>query len=149
KKGQDSSYSGRDEGKAFIPGSTFRALTGERRVNNFIFKSESSEGTEALKKDVLSILAAKHRFDPEDKEALSLWDTTEMFPFFDAFMLRFRPFLGIGGSLALVVGGIGVSNIMNVVVEERTREIGIKVALGARPSWILGQFLLETLVLIA
>ncbi len=149
KKGQDSNYNGRDEGKAFIPGSTYRALTGERYLNNFIFKSVSSGGTEALKKDVLAILAAKHRFDPEDKEALMIWDTTEMFQFFDTFMLAFRLFLGIVGSLTLVVGGIGVSNIMNVVVEERTREIGIKLALGARPSWILGQFLLETLVLTA
>ena len=60
-------------------------------------------------------------------------------------MLAFRLFLGIVGSLTLVVGGIGVSNIMNVVVEERTREIGIKMALGARPRSILRQFLLETL----
>jgi len=51
------------------------------------------------------------------------------------------------GCLTLVVGGIGVSNIMNVVVEERTREIGIKMALGAKPRVILGQFLFETLSL--
>src|SRR5258706_449719 len=58
------------------------------------------------------------------------------------------PFL-IVGVLTLIVGGIGVSNIMNVVVEERTREIGIKMALGAKQSWILRQFLLETLVVTA
>jgi putative ABC transport system permease protein len=62
-------------------------------------------------------------------------------------MLAFRIFLGVVGCLTLVVGGIGVSNIMNVVVEERTREIGIKMALGAKPRLILSQFLLETLVL--
>ena len=49
--------------------------------------------------------------------------------------------------MTLVVGGIGVSNIMNVVVEERTREIGIKMALGARPGSILFQFMLETLMI--
>ncbi len=147
KKAQDSSYSGRDEGKAFAPASTMRALTGQRYVNNFIFKATTNAGTERLKTDVRRVLAARHRFDPEDKEALSLWDTTEMLQFFDTFMLAFRLFLGIVGSLTLVVGGIGVSNIMNVVVEERTREIGIKMALGARPSSILGQFLLETIVL--
>jgi putative ABC transport system permease protein len=49
--------------------------------------------------------------------------------------------------LTLIVGGIGVSNIMNVVVEERTREIGIKMALGAKQRWILSQFLLETLMI--
>ncbi len=149
KKSQDSSYSGRDEGKAFAPASTMRALTGQRYVNNFIFKAETNADTERLKAGVRRILAARHRFDPEDKEALALWDTTEMFRFLDTFMLAFRLFLGIVGSLTLVVGGIGVSNIMNVVVEERTREIGIKMALGARPSSILGQLLLETIFLTA
>lgn len=147
KKSQDSSYSGRDEGKAFAPAATMRALTGQRYVNNLIFKAATNAGTEGLKDDVRRILAARHRFDPEDKEALALWDTTEMMQFFDTFMLAFRLFLGIVGSLTLVVGGIGVSNIMNVVVEERTREIGIKMALGAKPSSILGQFLLETIFL--
>jgi putative ABC transport system permease protein len=72
-----------------------------------------------------------------------------MFVFFDNFILAFKIFLGIMGVLTLVVGGIGVSNIMNVVVEERTREIGIKMALGARGRAILGQFVLETMVLTA
>jgi putative ABC transport system permease protein len=87
------------------------------------------------------------KFDPKDKEALGIWDTTEQFQFFEAFMLAFSLFLGTMGCLTLVVGGIGVSNIMNVVVEERTKEIGIKMALGARQRAILGQFLLETLML--
>ena len=75
-----------------------------------------------------------------------MWDTTGQFKFFDTFMLAFTGFLGVVGSLTLVVGGIGVSNIMNVVVEERTKEIGIKMALGAKQRFILGQFLLETLL---
>ncbi len=147
KKSQDSSYSGRDKDKAFLPGSTFRALTGAEHVGLFIFKAMESTDTERLKAQVLEILARKHRFDPKDKEALAIWDTTEMFQFLDTFMLAFRLFLGIVGCLTLIVGGIGVSNIMNVVVEERTREIGIKMALGARSSAILSQFLLETLLL--
>ena len=78
-----------------------------------------------------------------------MWDTTEQFQFFDIFMLAFNAFLGIIGVLTLIVGGIGVSNIMNVVVEERTREIGIKMALGAKQGYILTQFLLETLLVTA
>jgi len=63
--------------------------------------------------------------------------------------LGLRLFLGVVGSFTLIVGGIGVSNIMHVVVEERTREIGVKLAVGAKPRFILGQFLLETLGLTA
>ncbi len=147
KKPQDSSYSGRDKDNAFIPGSTHRTLTGEKYVDEFIFKAKDAKRTDALKAQVLEIAAAKHRFDPKDKEAIGIWDTTENFQFLDTFMLAFRSFLGIVGSLTLVVGGIGVSNIMNVVVEERTREIGIKMALGARPGSILLQFMLETLLI--
>jgi putative ABC transport system permease protein len=147
KKPQDSSYSGRDKDNAFIPGTTLRALTGQKFVDEFIFKAKKATQNEALKAQVLEIAAAKHRFDPKDKEAIGIWDTTEMFQFLNTFGIAFSSFLGIVGSLTLVVGGIGVSNIMNVVVEERTREIGIKMALGARPSSILLQFLLETLLI--
>lgn len=149
KKSQDSSYNGRDEERIFIPASTFRTLTGQRFVDNFVFRAADVRENEAAKKEVAEILARRHRFDPTDKEALGMWDTTEMFQFFSTFMLGFRLFLGIVGSLTLVMGGIGVSNIMNVVVEERTREIGIKMALGAKPAGVLRQILLETLLITA
>jgi putative ABC transport system permease protein len=59
--------------------------------------------------------------------------------------LGIQLFLGIIGALTLAVGGIGVANIMYAVVKERTREIGVKMALGARPSWITGPIVLEAL----
>jgi putative ABC transport system permease protein len=146
KKSQDSSYRGRDKDMIFVPATTMQALTGQRYMDLFIFTSNDVTRTEAALREVRGILASRHRFDPEDQEALSAWDTTEAARFFDTFMFAFKLFLGIVGSLTLVVGGIGVSNIMNVVVEERTREIGIKMALGARPGSILRQFLMETAV---
>ena len=144
---QDSSYTGRDKDRIIVPGSTFRALTGQKYMDNFIFTATDVSLTEESTDELLAIIAGKHRFDPEDKEALSVWDTSEMAQFLDTFMLAFKLFLGIVGSLTLVVGGIGVSNIINVVVEERTREIGIKMALGAKPGSILRQFLAETVVM--
>jgi putative ABC transport system permease protein len=146
KKAQDSSYSGRDNEKAFIPSSTFRALNGDKYVDNMVFQGEAAKDSKALIKSVSAAFGNRLRFDPKDKEALSMWDTTEQFQFFDIFMLAFNAFLGLIGVLTLIVGGIGVSNIMNVVVEERTREIGIKMALGAKQRYVLGQFLLETLL---
>ncbi len=146
-KEQDSSYSGRDKDKLVIPGSTFRALTGQKYVDLFIFTARDVQRTKETTAEVRGVLAGKHRFDPDDEEALGVWDTTEMFQFMDSFMFAFNLFLGIVGSLTLVVGGIGVSNIMSVVVEERTPEVGIKMALGARSRGILGQFLAETMII--
>jgi putative ABC transport system permease protein len=146
KKAQDSNYSGPDRDKAFIPSSTFRALTGDKYVDNMVFQAEDSKETKQLVERVRAAFGKRLRFDANDKEAMSMWDTTEQFQFFDVFMLSFNAFLGIIGVLTLIVGGIGVSNIMNVVIEERTREIGIKMALGAKSRVILMQFLLETLM---
>jgi len=146
KKEQDSSYSGPDAGKMWIPSTTYRSLTGEKYIDNFVFQADSIAGTKPILEDVRAAFGKRLRFDGKDKEALSMWDTTQQFEFFDTFMLAFNSFLGIIGVLTLIVGGIGVSNIMNVVVEERTREIGIKMALGAKQRWILTQFLLETLL---
>jgi putative ABC transport system permease protein len=149
KKGQDSSYSGRDNEKAFIPSSTFRALTGDKYVDNIVFQASPPSATKQVTEKLREAFGQRLRFDKNDKEALSIWDTTEQFQFFDIFMLSFNAFLGLIGVLTLIVGGIGVSNIMNVIVEERTREIGIKMALGAKQRWILTQFLLETLLVTA
>ena len=146
-KVQQSSYSGRDNGKGFIPGSTFRAITGEKWVDNLIYQPADPAKTEDVTDDVRRVIAQRQRFDPGDKEAFSVWDTTENLKFFRIFFLSFNLFLGIIGSFTLIVGGIGVSNIMNVVVEERTKEIGIKMALGARDRWLLRQLLLETLMI--
>jgi putative ABC transport system permease protein len=149
KKAQDSSYSGRDQDKAFIPDTTQRGLYGSRYVDNFIFQASHPALVPAVKRQVYEVLGRRLKFDPEDKEAIGMWDTTEGMKFMATFFLTFRAFLGVIGSFTLMVGGLGVSNIMYVVVEERTREIGIKLAVGAKPRFIQGQFLLETLTLTA
>jgi putative ABC transport system permease protein len=145
-KDQDSNYSGSDDGKMFIPSTTFRSLNGNKYIDNFVFQAALPGDTKQVMKRLSAALGKRLRFDANDKEALGMWDTTEQFQFFDIFMLAFNAFLGIIGVLTLVVGGIGVSNIMNVVVEERTREIGIKMALGAKQRYILRQFLMETML---
>ena len=146
-KEQDSSYYNRDNDRATVPVSTFRALYNRRHVDNFVFQVAERQDAKAAKEGVLGTLGRIHRFDPSDTEAVSMWDTTENLDFMDTFMLGFRLFLGIVGTLTLVVGGIGVSNIMHVVVEERTKEIGIKMAIGAKRRFVVGQILFETLTL--
>jgi putative ABC transport system permease protein len=148
-KAQDSSYSGRDKDKAFVPASTYEGLFGERNVENFIFQASDASLVPSVTRRVYEVLAKRKNFDPNDKEAVGMWDTTEAEKFFRVFFGVFRAFLGVVGSFTLIVGGIGVSNIMYVVIEERTREIGIKLAVGAKPSYIQNQFVLETLTMTA
>jgi putative ABC transport system permease protein len=97
---------------------------------------------------VYEVLGRRYVFDPADKDALNVWDTNEEAKFMGYLFLGFNLFLGVVGSFTLIVGGIGVANIMYVVVRERTREIGIRRALGARRRTVLAQILLETFVIV-
>jgi putative ABC transport system permease protein len=148
-KAQDSSYGGRDQDKAFIPDTTYKGLFSERYVGNFIFQAKEPALVPSVTRRVYEVLGRRLKFDPTDKEAIGMWDTTEGEKFLSIFFTTFRAFLGVIGSFTLIVGGIGVSNIMYVVVEERTREIGIKLAVGAKPRYVQAQFLMETLTLTA
>lgn len=149
KKQQDSSYNGRDSQKAFIPASTFQSMYSYRYPNDFVVQCKPQFTMKMSRGEIQEILGARYKFDPEDKEALSVWDTTEGIAFIKTFFMAFRMFLVGIGVATLITGGIGVSNIMNVVLEERTKEIGIKMALGARKSYILTQFIFETLLITA
>jgi putative ABC transport system permease protein len=146
-KKQNSSYGSRDSTAAIIPASTFSSVFGTKYINNIIVKGRAPKEHDSLKKRMLQVFAKKYKFHPEDKEAVWVWDVAESEKMFEAIILGFNLFLGIVGAFTLIVGGIGVSNIMNVVVEERTREIGLKMALGAKKRYVLSQFLLETLLI--
>ena len=146
-KDQNSSYNSRDVDKVFIAATTYEVTFGEKYPDNFVYQIEDGLAYKKVQKKVFAALGARYQFDPSDEEALWLWDTNEneeeMKPFFDGFKM----FLGIVGIFTLIVGGIGTANIMYVVVKERTKEIGIKMALGATRVHIMGQILGEALVL--
>jgi len=148
-KKQDSSYNGRDSNKAYIPASTFQSMYSYRYPNDFVVQCKPQFTMKMSRDEIEEILGARYKFDPDDKEALSVWDTTEGIAFIKTFFMAFQMFLVGIGVATLITGGIGVSNIMNVVLEERTKEIGIKMALGARKSYILAQFIFETLLITA
>ncbi|RKX30153.1 MAG: ABC transporter permease [Candidatus Zixiibacteriota bacterium] len=148
-KEQNSSYSGRDYNHAWIPSSTFKTMWSHRYPQMMIAQAQKPSMMGRVKKDIEGVLGTKYSFDPEDTEALMIWDTTEGFKFFATFFLAFRAFLVGIGCMTLVTGGIGVSNIMNVVLEERTKEIGIKMAMGAKKRLIMIQFMFETILLTA
>jgi len=148
KKLQSSNYNGqRDERCAFIPWTTFAALYGDKYVSNFIFRPSDLGRSKAVTTDIKKHLAKIIGFDPDDPDAIAIWDTLDFEKQFVTFFLAFTVFLGMIGSFTLLVGGVGVASIMRVVVDERTREIGVKLAVGARRRTILWQFFSESLMI--
>jgi putative ABC transport system permease protein len=148
KKTQNSSYNTRDQDRVFIPASTFKSIFGDRYINNLIYRPVDPDRSPAIKASMFEILGRKHRFDSSDNDALGVWDTNQMDKMMKYFFIGFNVFMGIIGSFTLTVGGIGVANIMYVVVRERTREIGIKRSVGATRRSILAQFFAETLTIV-
>ncbi len=145
RKLQNSSYGGMDEDHGVIPLRTYWAQYGRDRLNNIVIRPEDPDRMDEAVAELRAVLGAKYGFDPADERALGLWDTVEGSRIFDKMMLGIQIFLGIIGALTLIVGGVGVANIMYAVVKDRTREIGVKMALGARSSWVVGPIVLEGL----
>lgn len=146
-KKQNSSYGERDEDSAFIPATTFAAVFGPKYINNMVIKAWNPAPNKGLIKEILTVMGKKYKFNPDDTDAISYWNMMEQETLFNGITLGFNLFLGLVGVFTLSVGGIGVSNIMNVVVEERTREIGLKMALGAKKRFVLSQFFFETFLI--
>ena len=149
KKMQTSCYSGYDKSDAFIPSTTYKMMFSPGSVRNVVFRPRSVAEAPAAKKGFYRVMSSMYRFHPEDKETFWVWDTIEMGAVSAKVFTGIEIFLGIIGALTLLVAGIGVANIMYVIVKERTREIGIKIAVGARPAVIISQFVLESLLTVA
>jgi putative ABC transport system permease protein len=149
KKTQNSSYNSRDQDRIFIPASTFSSVFGEIHLSNIIFQPKDPTRAEEVDAKVREVLGKRYRFDPADHDAVWIWDTNAFDKFLFYFFLAFNIFMGLIGSFTLAVGGIGVANIMYIVVQERIKEIGIKRAVGAKRSNILFQFFMETFFIVA
>jgi putative ABC transport system permease protein len=144
---QMGTYGGPDKLHAVIPLSTFEALFGRRYLSNIVFQPAAPELTEIAKRRFHEVLGAKYRFDPTDERALPMWDTLKGQEITRNILIGIEIFLGIIGGLTLLIGGVGVANIMYAVVKERTKEIGVQMALGARRSFVMGPFVVEALLL--
>jgi len=146
KKLQMGTYGGPDAEGAIIPITTFKAQFGRDQLTNLVIRPKDPARMKAAIKSVREVLGAKYQFDPADEPALGVWDTVESSAIMTNILIGIQMFLGIIGGLTLLIGGVGVANIMYATVKERTREIGVKMALGARPSWVTGPLVLEGLM---
>jgi len=146
-KMQMGNYSGMDEDKLSIPLTTFETIYGDPWLNDIVYQLTPEADNKEVERQVFEAMGTRHKFDPTDDRALSMWDTIEGAKEFDKILVGVKIFLGIIGGLTLLIAGVGVANIMYVSIKERTREIGIKMAMGARKSYILTQFLIEALII--
>lgn len=153
-KEQDSSYDGRDISKLFLP---FSAILQDfpnkppslpDSVDRLLVSPRSVADHEACKRELRAALGRIHSFDPRDEEAAKIWDTVEEAKAFRTMTDGMKYFLGAVGIATLFIGGIGVMNVMLVAVRERTREIGVRKALGATRRSIVRQFVVETLLVV-
>jgi putative ABC transport system permease protein len=147
KKLQMGMYNGPDKDQACIPAPTFKSTNTDARIQNLVYRPLSLELGDMAKAQVYRVMGAKYHFDPEDTRSLGIWDTREMQRINDNIALGIQIFLGIIGGLTLFVGGMGVANIMYAVVKERTREIGVKMALGAKERQVMMPFVFEALLM--
>jgi putative ABC transport system permease protein len=165
KKNQDSNYSGPDNNKIFVPFATMARDMPRKDADNGVLSDiivtpkesvvdrmpevlDARTGriqdiTWPLENDLRAILARRHGFDPDDKDAIAMWDTSLQTMMFGRMIDHMKVFFTIVGVVTLALGGIGVMNIMLIAVKERTREIGVRKALGATTSNIQRQFFLE------
>ncbi|HEY8551667.1 MAG TPA: ABC transporter permease [Vicinamibacterales bacterium] len=165
RKDQDSSYSGPDNNKIFIPFAVMSRLLPRPEYQpgtlSQLIVAPHPEVVEEmpavlarrtgrvadidwpLEQEIRGIIARRKGFDPADTEAIFMWDTAMQSLFFDRIVRSMRQFFTMVGIVTLVLGGIGVMNIMLIAVRDRTKEIGVRKALGATTRAIQRQFFLE------
>jgi putative ABC transport system permease protein len=154
-KDQNSSYDGFDIRKIFIPFNAMRRDFPNKppaighTVDHLLVAPWSLETHLDCVKQIRRSLGRLHNFDPRDKEAASIWDTVKNAEANRLIILGMEVFMGAVGVATLFLGGLGVMNVMLVSVRERTREIGVRMALGATRRSILRQFFLETIIVVA
>jgi putative ABC transport system permease protein len=131
-------------GKVFGAAAT---ANGRQRLTTILIAASTPEAVDGVMDNARRILRREHRLMPSDEADFSVLSQTQILDTLGAITTTLTVFLGAIAGISLLVGGIGIMNIMLVSVTERTKEIGLRKAVGARRAMILGQFLVETLVL--
>ena len=145
-KFQMSTYGGPDWENTWIPISTYEAMQNTRFYGNIVVRPRQPHEMGRMTTRMRQVLAARHGADPADEEIINVWDTLEGQSITSNVLVGLQVMLGIIGGLTLIVAGVGIANVMYVSVTNATRDIGIRLAVGARGYQVLGQYILEALV---
>jgi putative ABC transport system permease protein len=146
-KGRSPTGADQDD-QIFMPLSTLaRRLAGEERIGVIVTTARSEQTISAAKDAIIRLMRQRHKLRPGVPDDFDVSTVREMAEIATVLTATMQVLAGIIASISLVVGGIGIMNIMLVSVTERTREIGVRMAIGATGSDVLTQFLIEAVVL--
>ena len=135
---------------AYMPLSTAQMIfNGSNKIHNLALTINAStlEESQAIEEQIRTALGKQHKFDPKDEGAIGLYNKLENYIQTMKIFQAIKIFIWIIGIGTLIAGIVGVSNIMLIVVKERTKEIGIRKAIGASPSSVIGLILLESIMI--
>jgi len=135
----------------YIPISTAQMVfNGADRIDMFMVnlaEGATVAESQAMVKKMKTTMAERHKFSPEDERAIRFWNNVEDFMQFQNLFEGIRIFIWIIGIMTIIAGIVGVSNIMMIVVKERTKEIGIRKALGASPWSVINLIIMESILI--
>jgi putative ABC transport system permease protein len=135
---------------AYMPLSTAQMIfNGSNRLHNLALtiNAKTLEESQAIEEQIRNVLGRQYKFDPKDEGAIGLFNKLEAYIQTMKIFQAIKIFIWIIGIGTLIAGIVGVSNIMMIVVKERTKEIGIRKAIGASPSSVIGLILLESIMI--
>ena len=140
-------FDGSDRNAIYIPYKYFKSLFNAQTMNNFIMSLKKEVDGKSFDKRFRTYLSQLYRYDPEDSKAIFTYNLSEQVESFQTLFAGIRVFIWFVGFCILLTGIISVGNIMYVNINERTREIGIRKAIGATPRDILEMILIEAITL--
>jgi putative ABC transport system permease protein len=139
----------RDIRRIYIPYTTAQVIYNlENKTGRMPIQTNANlEQSLEMEKQIRQMLAKTHDFSPDDPRAIHIWNTIENFMEFNNLFSMIRKFIWFIGIMTIIAGIVGVSNIMIIIVKERTKEIGIRKAIGASPGSIIGLIMMESVLI--